>query len=130
MRIQDLYETSGSIQKTEFTSRYNKNKKSLSKSDKVLSKSIVELETLLAKGEKRPSEEDNKLQSYRPHAIPHIRSKKGKALLGPHQQEGFKLYQAHLNSQQKKGRFVMVYGVKGTTLRFVIVGTHDDTTGG
>jgi len=129
MKVSDLFENKTNT--IEFTTRYNKIKRKLSKSDPILKKSIQEFETLISKGTNRTDEKENKLKSYNVHYIPFASKGKGATML-VHQKEGFKLYQAHLNSRQKRGQFVAVYGVdlNNAIIRFVTIGSHDDTTGG
>lgn len=116
----------------ELTRQYKKTKESLSNSDPVLKKSVLRFEILAVKNDTRTPEEENEFHTYKPHPIPKIGSKKGKALLSPYQKAGYKLIQSHLASTQKRGRFVLVYGInpKTKTICFIIIGTHDQTTGG
>lgn len=116
----------------EITKQYKKAKDSLGSSDPVLKKSVLRFETLLAKHGRRTPQEEEEFKSFKPHAIKYVGSKKGKSLLDPHKKAGFNIFQAHLSSTQKKGRFVVAYGTntKSKTIRLILVGTHDQTTGG
>jgi len=144
MRLVDLFEKNkkkpvqpqqpvSSVFAVELTNKYEKTKETLSKSDPILKKNILVFEMLATKGPTRsPEEEELYKNRFNAHIVKFSNSRKGQALFNRHNQAGFRMWQAHIPSTQTKGRYVMAYSInnKSKIIRFILVGTHDDTTGG
>lgn len=121
---------------SEAVSKHSAYTKSLSnkafKNDKALNKSVKTIESILAIPRSLRTEEQEAIlkHRYNAHVIKVASAKKGQ-WLNDYTKNGWTLWQAHLKSDRaKQGTFVMAYSTKGEDAHLLVVGSHDDTTGG
>ena len=100
--------------------------------DKSLAKSVKTIEAILSVPPSKRTEEQTAIlrHRYNAHIIKVAAARKGQ-WLNWYPNNGYNLWQAHLKSDSgKTGAFVMAYATKGEDVELLVIGTHDDTTGG
>lgn len=110
----------------EITKAYNKGKRKFS-SDKRFRNGVKELESILKKAPSARTEDElTRIASvYNGHVIKGTSNRKGVGVLATYN-DNFTLYQAHLTA----GKYVMVWAQNNDKVVFILLGKHDDFTGG
>jgi len=113
------------------SNRYIKSREAISKADPIFRKNVSIFEKLIIKGHNRTPEEEDLLKRFNPHVIKHANTRKGKALFKQHQRGNFRIWQAHIPSSGSNTQHIVAMAIdaKSKVVRFLLVGTHADTSG-